>query len=129
MVTPSKVTKKRAPKSTPSRTPAKKTPSKSSSSTARGANDDADKHFLWLCFLHNGGKPTPDYHEICTELGINYKTAAGRFYKLRNHFEKTGKSSDTPKKEEQGDSDTAMKTESNIKAEDFEAKEDFSNDV
>ncbi|CAI7668512.1 unnamed protein product [Penicillium pancosmium] len=127
-VTPSKVTKKRAPNSTPSRTPAKKTPSKASSSTTRGANDDADKHFLWLCFLHNGGKPTPDYHEICAELGINYKTAAGRFYKLRNHFEKMGKYIDTPQKEEQGDSDTAMKAES-IKTDDSEAKEDFSDDV
>jgi hypothetical protein len=40
-----------------------------------------------------------------------------------------GRSSDTPQKEEQGDSDTAMKTESNIKAEDSEAKEDFSDDI
>ncbi|CAI7594990.1 unnamed protein product, partial [Penicillium manginii] len=56
-VTPSKVTKKRAPKTTPSRSPTKGTPSKVSSSATRGSSDDADKYFLWLCFLHNGGKP------------------------------------------------------------------------
>lgn len=39
------------------------------------------------------------------------------------------KSSDTPQKEEQGDSDTTMKNESGIKADDSEVKEEFSEDV
>lgn len=46
--TPKKVVKKKAPR--------KSTPKKANPVTARGNNDDADKYFLWLCFMNNGGK-------------------------------------------------------------------------
>lgn len=65
--TPKKVVKKKAPrKSTPKRSSAKSTPKKAPPATARHNNDDADKYFLWLCFMNNGGKTvSPVVLDIC----------------------------------------------------------------
>jgi hypothetical protein len=68
----------------------------------------------------------PDYGEIGSKLGINYKAATGRFYKLRKYFENLEKAGDTNQKEKQEHSDTVTKTESGIKADDPELKEDDS---